>query len=140
MGTREIATSLLKADEGLKLKVYKDSLGFNTIGYGFCLDKDFTEEDAIYFLQSRIDSAIEFLTDTYPWFLRLNPNRQAACVDMVYQLGKLGFSKFVATIALLGSEDYEKASQQMLKSTWASQTPNRAKRISEIIRTGVINL
>ena len=44
-------------------------------------------------------------------------------------------SKFKKTIYLLETEQYEEASIEMLDSLWAKQTPNRAKELSEKIRS-----
>ena len=54
---------------------------------------------------------------------------------MCYQLGLSGFSKFKKTIYLLETEQYEDASVEMLDSLWAKQTPNRAKELSETLRS-----
>jgi lysozyme len=53
---------------------------------------------------------------------------------MCYQLGVKGFSKFRKTIALLNSGDYIMASEEMLDSKWAVQTPNRAIEMSKKVR------
>ena len=55
-------------------------------------------------------------------------------INLCYQLGINGFSKFKKTIYLLETEQYEEASVEMLDSLWAKQTPNRAKEVSEKLR------
>ena len=52
---------------------------------------------------------------------------------MCYQLGVTGVSKFKKTLAYLENFEYRMASKEMLDSRWARQTPNRAKRLSDII-------
>ena len=52
-------------------------------------------------------------------------------INMCYQLGLRGFSKFKKTIYYLETEQYEEASIECLDSLWAKQTPNRAKELSE---------
>ena len=54
---------------------------------------------------------------------------------MCYQLGLGGFSKFKKTISYLEKENYLEASKEMLDSKWAKQTPNRAKKLSEIVKS-----
>jgi len=56
-------------------------------------------------------------------------------LNMAYQLGFAGFCKFKKTIAYLQEAEWEKASEEMLDSKWAVQTPNRAKELSEIIKS-----
>ena len=55
-------------------------------------------------------------------------------VEMCYQLGVSGFSKFKKTIDHLENKRYGKASAEMLDSKWARQTPNRALELSNIIK------
>ena len=52
-------------------------------------------------------------------------------VEMVYQMGAFGVSKFKGMLKALSEKDYKRASYEMLDSLWARQTPNRAKRMSE---------
>ena len=54
---------------------------------------------------------------------------------MAFQLGIDGLLKFKNTLNLIEAGDYETASKEMLNSLWAKQTPERAKRLSEQIRT-----
>ena len=58
---------------------------------------------------------------------------QDVVMEMCYQLGVTGFSKFVKTITYLKDKDFKNASIEMLDSKWAKQTPNRAKKMSEIV-------
>ena len=52
-------------------------------------------------------------------------------VEMVYQMGSYGVSRFKKFLQALQDSDYKEASVQMLDSRWAKQTPNRANRMSE---------
>ena len=54
--------------------------------------------------------------------------------EMCYQLGVTGVSKFKKTLAYIENSEYKMASKEMLDSKWARQTPNRAKRLSDIIK------
>ena len=51
-------------------------------------------------------------------------------INMVFQMGAGGVSKFKAMNRCISEEDYYEASKEMLNSKWANQTPNRAKRLS----------
>ncbi|WP_414717526.1 hypothetical protein [Steroidobacter sp.] len=54
---------------------------------------------------------------------------------MAYQLGTNGVTNFKRMCAALRIRDYSAAAIEMLDSTWAKQTPARAKRMAEIMRT-----
>ena len=55
-------------------------------------------------------------------------------INMVYQIGEGGVSKFKNMWKALDREDYGEASFQMMDSLWAKQTPNRAKKLAEKMR------
>ncbi len=54
---------------------------------------------------------------------------------MVFQLGIGGVSKFKNMWKALGEGDYQTASEEMLDSRWAKQTPSRAEGLSEIMKS-----
>ena len=62
---------------------------------------------------------------------------EAKCVliEMVFQLGIGGVSKFKNMWKALGKGDYQTASEEMLDSRWAKQTPSRAEGLSEIMKS-----
>lgn len=70
------------------------------------------------------------------WYTSLNSARRAVILEMIYQLGMAGFLKFERTIAWLRTADWLEASEEMLDSRWAQQTPNRARTLSQIMRDG----
>ena len=124
----------IKNHEGYVGIVYKDSLGIDTIGYGFAikdleLDKDICDiilERKLKDLESRIKLK-------FGWYPFMPKTIQNVVMEMCYQLGVTGFSKFVKTITYLKDKDFKSASVEMLDSKWAKQTPNRAKEMSEIV-------
>lgn len=74
----------------------------------------------------------------------LNPKQEGVLLEMIYQMGEGGVRGFDSFLKALSRGDTEEAYWQMLtrggkgsgKSAWASQTPSRAKKLAEIIRTG----
>ena len=56
-------------------------------------------------------------------------------IEMVFQLGIGGVGKFKKMWLALDSEDYGEASFQMMDSLWAKQTPNRAEKLSQKMRS-----
>ena len=59
---------------------------------------------------------------------------QDVIYEMCYQMGVTGVSKFKKTLAYLENEEFKKASIEMLDSRWARQTPNRARKLSNIVK------
>ena len=70
----------------------------------------------------------------------INGPRYDVLASMCYQLGTYGFSKFKNMILAIHSEDWNKAADEALDSRWAKQTPNRAKRHSEVLRSGTLKV
>lgn len=130
----------LKRDEGVIPHAYKDSEGHLTIGVGFLIDKEkggFVPDFIIdLWLDYLIEQTRRELSNAFSWFRNLDKVRQDAITNMVYQLGLPNFRGFKKTIALLKAGAYSAAADEMLDSRWAKQTPERAKRVSEQIRTG----
>lgn len=125
--------------EGYRSKPYRCTAGKLTVGYGYNLDAGMPEDEAHLLLRFRIGKITTELSKKISWFADLNDARQAALTDMAYQLGVAGLLKFPKAMNAMRSGDYAAAAKKMLDSKWAkSDTPERAKEISEIIRTGVI--
>ena len=127
----------LKLNEGFKATVYKDHLGYDTIGYGFAIKDLVLDEDiAGLILERDIFRRYMQLNSNFDWFSSQPDNVRDVCVEMVYQLGFSGFCKFKTTIQYLIEGDYGGASMEMLNSKWALQTPARAKKLSQSIKNG----
>lgn len=125
-------------DEGLRLKLYRDSVGLGSIGFGRNLiDVGISQDEANYLRANDCDRA---RTDAQklPWFRFINDARQLVILSMLYQLGLPRFLQFSKTIAAIEAGDYMGASQEMMNSFWAKQCPNRAKKLSGYMATGTI--
>jgi len=134
------ATDQIKQDEGLVLHAYDDHLGFATIGYGRLIDRrkggGISQDEAEYLLKNDVNARLNVLQNAIPFFNRLDDARKAVLLNMSFQLGIAGLLKFKSTLAFIEAGDFESAAANMLKSLWAKQTPNRAKRMAEQMRTG----
>ncbi len=129
----------LKRDEGLRLTAYKDTLGVWTIGYGHTGPDVFenlviSQETAEFYLWQDIEEAKQ-IAKKLEFFDKLDPVRQAAIINMCFQLGNKIF-QFKRTLAAIRDEKYYVAESYGLDSLWAKQTPNRAKRVLRQIATG----
>ena len=131
----------LRGEEGEVLTEYKDHLGYSTIGVGRLIDKrkggGITKEESAYLLNNDIDKIIEQLDKRISWWKTLDEARCGVLVNMAFQMGVDGLLGFKNTLAMIQSGRYSDAAKGMLSSLWAKQTPARAKRMSEQMRTGV---
>lgn len=126
----------IKQHEGLKLKPYHCTSGKLTIGYGRNLEaKGISKGEAESMLLSDIAEVEEKLVRA-GLLSGLNDARKAVLINMAFQLGFNGLSKFRNMLAAVQSEQYVLAASEMLDSLWAKQTPNRAKELSEQMLTG----
>ena len=126
----------IKQHEGYRNKVYKDSLGIDTIGYGFAIkDLELDQDIADQILQRKLDQLIVRIKKTFGWYNKLPLKAKNVVANMCYQLGIKGFSKFRKTLSYLKRHEWEEASVEMLDSRWARQTPNRAVELSNIIKS-----
>ena len=131
----------IKACEGYVNKIYKCSEGFDTIFYGHkVLPEDTYEHDVEYpkeigeevfekDFQRTLDAAERLIADR-----PINNTAKEVIINMVYQIGEGGVSKFKNMWKALDNEDYGEASFQMLDSLWAKQTPARAGKLSGKMR------
>jgi len=124
----------IKKHEGYVGIVYKDSLGIDTIGYGFAIkDLELDVDICDIILERKLHALEDSINLKFDWFLDMPTKIQEVVTEMCYQVGVTGFSKFVKTIKYLKDKEFKNASVEMLDSKWAKQTPNRAKEMSKIV-------
>ncbi len=132
-----LAREQLKSDEGLRLKAYTDTEGHLTIGYGRNLENGISHAAAELMLSEDIviacDDCLKVFGDD---FLSYSPRRQAALINMLFNLGLKRFQKFQQTIAFIKQGRWEKAAAAALESKWATQVKGRAVRVAEALRNG----
>lgn len=143
------AENIIKAEEGWKPRQYYCSEHYPTIGYGRKCGPQFapltneitTKEKESQFIRDEIREIQSRIIAYFPkaWN-NCNNARQAILISLVYQMGMSGVTKFTKMWQALSSGDFEWAAKEMLDSKWAKQTPNRAKRHSEQMRTGSIHM
>jgi lysozyme len=131
----------LRADEGERACAYQDHLGYWTIGVGRLVDdrkpgSGLRHDEIAYMLNNDVDDRIDQLTRRISWFQDLDDARRGALLNMSFQLGVDGLLQFERTLKLIEERKYDLAAHAMLQSKWAKQTPARAKRMAEQLRTG----
>jgi lysozyme len=131
----------LRRDENEVLHAYPDTLGYITIGIGRMIDErkhgGISREESTFLFDNDILAKTTALKVRLPWFDQLDPVRQGVLLNMSFQLGVDGVLAFNRTLGMIQRGDYVGAAREMLLSAWSQQTPERAHRLSEQMRTGV---
>jgi len=144
--------------EGLRLQVYKDTLGIDTIGIGRNLeDRGITDEelewmdipnmdtiyeygiseaDAMYLAQNDVQIVEEELVRAHPCVDKLDAVRQLILVDMAFNMGVPRLSKFKKMWAAIHKEDFVTAAKEMLDSRWATQVKGRSTKLAHAMHHG----
>ena len=132
----------IKLHEGFVPRVYKDSLGKRTIGYGhLCVEpeqwddnKEYTKEELENVFSKDFNEALKN-AEHLIGERNINHVAKEVIIEMVFQLGIGGVGKFKNMWKALDNEDYGEASFQMLDSLWAKQTPARAGKLAGKMRS-----
>ena len=129
----------VKKHEGYRNKVYLDTLGKRTVGVGHLCVEEFWEDDKEYeekflmdILEADLQNAIKGAKDLMAEHgcMDIDEKAEEIIIEMIFQLGKTGVSKFRNMWKALSGLDYSTAAIEMLDSRWAKQTPNRAEAMS----------
>jgi lysozyme len=152
---RDYLIEKLIAAEGLKLQVYKDTLGIDTIGIGRNLEDrgitkqeldeldipsidhvyeyGITEADAVYLATNDVQIVEEELVRAHPCVDRLDSVRQLIVIDMAFNLGVPRLCKFKKMWAAIHEEQYDVAAKD---SRWAKQVKGRATKLANAMHNG----
>ena len=133
----------VKQHEGYRNKVYLDSLGKRTVGVGhLCVEdhwednREYSEKYLMKILKDDLKNAIEGAERLLKGCPILDSLAREIVIEMVFQLGETGVSKFKNMLkALEEGPHYKTAAIEMLDSRWAKQTPNRAKKMSNSMKS-----
>ena len=125
----------IKEHEGFKSRVYKCTEGYDTIGYGFAVkDLELDEDIAEEILLRKLEKLIQRVRAKFKWLDTVPHEVQGVLVNMSYQMGVNGVSKFKKALHAMQMFQWKIAADEWMDSRWARQTPNRAKELSNIIR------
>lgn len=132
---------MLEDEEARVKHAYLDSEGYLTIGIGRLIDKKkgggLSDDEIDYLLANDIRNKTREVLKALPWVADLDEVRRNVLIAMSFQMGTDGLLKFVNTLVMVKAERYDSAAKGMLNSLWARQTPKRAVRMAEMMRTGV---
>jgi len=125
----------LIAEEGIQLKPYLCPAGKTTIGVGRNLDDvGITQDEAMEMLDNDIDRVKAQLAKALPWLETKPPDVQRAIANMTFQMGLGALLKFKKMLVAIQARDYNAARREALDSAWAKQTPQRAKRVTDLFK------
>ena len=146
MEIKKAIERMLRAEEGYRDRPYDDKAGVPifapvgklTIGVGHNLqDKPLTPEAIAFILNEDINDVLVEALTLFPELETWKEGRQLAIINMIFQLGISGFLEFRKSIEAIRKLDWDEAAKEVLKSKWAEKdSPARAIRISEMLRTG----
>jgi lysozyme len=118
---------MLLKHEGMRTFPYKCSEDKLTIGIGRNLEANgISEDEALYLLDNDIKRVTANLDKMWPVWRTFPEKAQLVCIDMTFQMGITGFMNFRQTRALMEMGCWLEASEEVLRSKYAIQTPNRA--------------
>ncbi|UOX40364.1 hypothetical protein UGMREWDR_CDS0043 [Aeromonas phage GomatiRiver_11] len=156
---------MLVYDEGKKLKVYWDHLGYPTVGIGHLIvlretkDMPFinrllgeqlghpvngviSDEDCTKLFEADVKS-VKSEIGRYPAikaaFDACDDVRKNAIYNLMFQMGGPRLNGFKKSLGFIAKRDWENARLELLNSAWARQTPNRAARVTDVIKTGTMD-
>lgn len=135
---RELVRMQLIRDEGVKKHPYTDTVGKLTIGVGRNLsDNGLSDEEVMMLLGNDIDEAARVAVRIYGVeFDSFTANRQAAIINMIFNLGESNYREFKKMIAAIKRGDWNGAANEASHSLWYSQVGLRAIRLVEMLRNG----
>lgn len=128
--------ALIRQHEGYRRFLYKDTAGIATVGVGRNLEaRGISSLEADLMLNNDLHDAIVYLSK-FPWFLTLAAPRQAALIDMAFNLGATRFEEFHQMLAHLAAGEWKAAACAMVQSEWANQVGMRVENDAAMIETG----
>lgn len=108
-----------------------------TTGIGWNMsDVPMRHKWAVMICTDLLEDAYTDLLKLDPWVLYLDPVRQAALIDMVFNMGIGGWRAFIKARDAGSAGDYERMRSEMQNSQWYRQTGVRAPRILKMLATG----
>lgn len=154
---QDLLNELIK-HEGLRLTVYQDTLGIDTIGIGRNLqdrgiskeelaeldiptiehiyEYGITEADAMVLAENDVQIVEEELVRAHPCVDRLDSVRQLVLIDMAFNMGVPRLCKFFKMWAAIHENKFDVAAKEMLDSRWAIQVKSRSTKLAHAMHTG----
>lgn len=125
--------TLIEGHEGRRQRPYKCTANKWTVGIGRNLEAIDLPDPIIdqWFAEDLATARAN--CSKYEWFKSLSEVRQAACIDLMFNLGPGGFAEFRRFIQAMSTQSYPWAAAELLDSAWYRQVGRRAPRIRSMI-------
>ena len=137
MSYRDIARAQLRVDEGVKNKLYRDTVGKWTVGVGHNIeDRGLRPDEIALILENDINDAEADARALFPNFDALSETRQAVVVNLAFALGRDKLTLFRKFRKAVTAEDFDSAYVELVSSQWADQVGVRATRLAKQMKDG----
>ena len=134
------------SDEGCVLEVYKDHLGYFTVGVGHLIrpsDEEWQTPTGTKITQTRADellvkdfnNVLKECEDNLTVWSEVGEEVKLILANMAFNLGLPRLKKFKKMLKAIDEKDYVKASEEGLDSRWAKQVYNRSHRLMDRMRS-----
>jgi len=134
MSAIESAMPRIKTEEGFRPRVYRDSEGHLSIGWGFNVEAGISERAATALLNEQLAELHEMLS-RYSWYASLDPVRQGVCLDIAFNDGLHGLLAFPKMIAALAAQDWKTAQAECHVEN--PELRGRYEKLGQILLAGV---
>ena len=132
----------IKEEEGYRDTMYRDHLGFATIGYGHLVLPRDKFKEGVKYSHKELEKVFEYDfqiakqdMESLTKDLDIVDGAKEILIHMLFQLGMPKLMKFRLMFENLRKKDYVGASNEMLDSLWAKKhTPARAERLARKMR------
>ena len=131
--------ALITKHEGRRLLPYTDSVGKLTIGVGRNLtDTGISMAECDLMLANDLEIAAHQAAGVVGdlVFSALSAPRQAALIDMAFNIGAQRLSLFTKLLAAIHLGNWQAAHDEALNSKWASEVGSRAQDVASMLLTG----
>lgn len=122
------AAEYIKGHEGISLKPYYCTANKLSIGIGRNLDdRGITKEECMFLFNTDLKLTLSDLYRVFEDFDTLPDTAQVVLIDMMFQLGLVGFCGFKRMIKQIKARNWEEAAKELMDSKYAKQVPSRAE-------------
>jgi lysozyme len=150
MPFQEELSKMIRANEGVRTKTYKCSLGYDTVGVGFNLERKdakgiveamgvdyedlragkvvLTNDQVDHLLGLDLKAVIDDCKVLFKTWDKMPQTAQLVLCDMRFQLGGAGLRGFKNTIKAFEAGDWKKAAEGLRSSLAYKQTTKRWER------------
>lgn len=140
----------IKAHEGFSARIYKDSVGKPTVGYGFLVSalspdelklnggkaEPMSKEVAEKILNLKVARLRKRVPECLPWLSSKQQSIQDTILEMAYQLDIAKLLGFKYTLGCIEAGDYAQAAKNLRASLLYRQTPRRVEDYIRGLRDG----